>query len=160
MRGRRIQLALCIALICAGVLFWYFKTEQLTVSDLWQQDPHVTIGNVSLRVEIADTSAERMHGLSGRDRIGADGLLFVFPDNSSHGIWMKDMLFPIDILWLDAEGTIVHIEHNVTPETYPTVFRSPKAARFVLETNAYYTDTFGITIGQTAVLPKEVFVQN
>lgn len=149
-----------MALICAGILFWYFKTEQLTVSDLWQQDPHVTIGNVSLRVEIADTSAERRQGLSGRDRIGADGLLFVFPEDGHPGIWMKDMHFPIDILWLNAQGTIVHIEQNVSPETYPTVFRSPQPARYVLETNAYYTSTFGIKTGQTAILPDEAVVQN
>jgi uncharacterized membrane protein (UPF0127 family) len=112
-------------------------------------------------VDVADTTYTMNKGYSGHPPISHnEGMIFVFPENDKHGFWMKDMLFPIDILWLDAEGTIVHIEHNVTPETYPTVFRSPKAARFVLETNAYYTDTFGITIGQTAVLPKEVFVQN
>ena len=55
------------------------------------------------RYELADTSSERTKGLSYRTEIPKEGMLFIFPNKGIQGFWMKDMLFPIDILWLTDE---------------------------------------------------------
>jgi uncharacterized membrane protein (UPF0127 family) len=68
-----------------------------------------------LELELADSMSERRQGLSGRDQIGADGMLFIFEGQGVRSIWMKDMRIALDILWLDS-GAIVYMEQNVQPE--------------------------------------------
>lgn len=113
------------------------------------------IGDFVLNVEIADSNEERVRGLSGREKLEeGNGLLFVFEEEREVGIWMKDMNFPIDIAWLDKNKKIIHIEHNVSPETYPKIFTSPTHSLYVLETNAGFFQKFDIRVGNTAQLPK------
>ena len=66
---------------------------------------------------------------------------------------MKDMNYAIDIIWADQEGKIVHIEENVTPDTFPNTFSSPSPAWFVVEANAGFVAQHGIAIGDKIVLP-------
>lgn len=85
------------------------------------------IGETTISAEVADTDAERVRGLSGRASLGQnEGLLFVFEKPGFYGIWMKDMNFPIDIVWIDKDKKITHIEKNVSPRTYPKVFYAQK----------------------------------
>ena len=44
-----------------------------------------------------------------------EAMLLVFEESAKHSFWMKDMKFPIDILWLDSDGKVVNIEHNLQP---------------------------------------------
>ena len=114
----------------------------------------VFINDQSIQVSIADDPKERQQGLSGVERLDAnEGKLFIFDRSDYYGIWMKDMLFPLDILWIDESLKIVHIEENVRPESYPASYNSPVPARFVLELNAFYVDTYKIQTGDTLVIP-------
>lgn len=89
-----------VILLAAGVL-WLL--QQRTVIAPYR------VGTSTLNLEITQTARDRERGLSGRDAIGkADGMLFVFPETDRHGIWMKDMRFAIDIIWV-ADGKIVDI---------------------------------------------------
>lgn len=94
----------------------------------------------TLKVEIADNDFERARGLSGRQKLReGHGILFIFPEPGLHGFWMKDMNFPIDIVWLeriDNSFRIVGIEQNVPPESFPKAFYPQVPVRFVLEVNA------------------------
>lgn len=66
--------------------------------------------------ELAVTDEERLTGLMFREKINPDqGMLFIFDQEDVHPIWMKNMKIPIDILWLDNDKRIVHIEQNVPP---------------------------------------------
>ena len=113
--------------------------------------PTFAIGNATLKLEVADTDAERLKGLSGRDSLGAkSGLLFVFDTEGYYGIWMKDMKFPIDIAWLDKNKRIVTIDSNVSPDTYPQVFNPDSQSLYVLETNAGFFDSHNVKIGDQA----------
>ena len=106
------------------------------------------IGDKTISVEIADTVRERMLGLSGRVSLSSDtGMLFVFDEPGKYGIWMKDMNFPIDILWLDNLYTVVDIQKNVSPETFPEVFVPENPALYVLEMNAGAVDEYNVKIG-------------
>lgn len=116
---------------------------------------------VPLRVEVADTDEERSLGLSGRSELDTtSGLLFVFDRADYHGIWMKDMRFPIDIIWINEAFRIVHIERNVHPDTYPKIFEPTAPARFVIETNGNYAESFKVTVGDTVTLPGHVIPED
>lgn len=143
-------------LIPIGILYWYTETRNISLNNiLLPGTPVVHIGNVTHRVEIANTEEERKKGLSGRTELkNVDGLLFVFPETAFHSIWMKDMLFPIDIIWIGEDLKIINIEKNVTPDTYPRNFRPDQPARYVIETKIHYSDTFGIRPGQEVKLPQ------
>ena len=99
-------------------------------------------------VYIADTAEKRTKGLSGLASIPADyGMFFIFDRSDYQGIWMKDMLFPIDIIWIDENYKIVHIEKNISPNTFPKIFTSPVKAKFVLELNANMGTAYDLNAG-------------
>ncbi len=114
----------------------------------------VTIGQTHIEVELATTEAERALGLSGRTGLPAGkGMFFIFDTQDNWGIWMKDMQFSIDILWADQHGTIVTIEHNVAPSTYPaTSFYPSVPASYVLELPAGFAKQHGIAVGGKIVV--------
>lgn len=115
----------------------------------------IVLNGREIRVAVADTPLLRERGLSGYSRLESDeGMLFVFEGDGRFGFWMKDMLFPIDILWLDAAGSIVHIENNVRPESYPSSFTPDSPARYVLELRAGSVKEYDIRIGQSANLEE------
>lgn len=110
-------------------------------------------GEVSLKIEYATTTEARERGLSGRASIPEDyGMLFVFPKDGFHGFWMKDMLVPIDIFWLDDKGQVVYIAREVATSTYPNVLYPTVPARYVLETVAGLGAKHGIGVGTTLLL--------
>ncbi len=112
--------------------------------------PTVTIRGNSISVTIADTEASRELGLGGRTGLAPDeGMLFVFPVDDTYGFWMKDMLFPIDILWSAADGRIVYMQERVATSTYPAVFTPNIPAHTVLELPAGYAHAHGIQAGDT-----------
>lgn len=101
-----------------------------------------------VQVAVADTEGTRTRGLSGYAPLEEDqGMLFVFEDDGVYSFWMKDMLFPLDILWLDASGRVVHIEQDVAPATYPASFTPDSAARYVLEVPAGFATEHEIGVG-------------
>ena len=88
-----------------------FGTDKAYLSTIY-------IADIPLWVEVANSLEKRRLGLSGRKILKEDrGILFVFDKPSNHGIWMKDMNFPIDIFWIDSENRIVDIQMRATPES-------------------------------------------
>ncbi len=116
-------------------------------------DSSVVFGDGRLFLELATSTSTRERGLGLRDPLASDAaMLFVFPKDGSYAFWMKDMRFPIDIFWLNADARVVHIESSIAPSTYPAAFQSPTPARYVLETNAGYAEHHHIQIGTTLEL--------
>ena len=98
--------------------------------------------------EYATTEKERVKGLSGRSSIAKNQvLIFDFETEQYPGIWMKDMKFPIDIVWTDAGKKVVYIQKQVSPDTYPTVFQPTSKARYVLELASGRVDELSIKEG-------------
>ena len=107
----------------------------------------VSVGRATLKVELAQTPKEKMTGLSHRSSLAEGrGMLFLFKNEGSHSFWMKDTHFPIDMIWINARKEVVHIEHDVVPETFPQSFSSPIPALYVLEVPAGYAKN-RITVG-------------
>ena len=100
-------------------------------------------GAASYAVDVAVTPNERRQGLSGRETMAQDaGMLFVFEEEQPLHFWMKDMRFPLDIIWIDGQCRLIDVAADVpTPPPnaenaeIPRV-QSPSPARYVLELNA------------------------
>jgi uncharacterized membrane protein (UPF0127 family) len=116
----------------------------------------VIAGRVTLIVELARTLEEQIRGLSGRsDLKPGRGMLFVYDRPHPVSIWMKDMLFPLDIIWIRG-GRIVAIEKRALPLTPVGPERVYTAtADLVLEVPAGFTDRQKIRVGDSvqAALP-------
>ena len=102
-------------------------------------------------VEVADTLKKRSLGLGKRTSLKKGwGMLFVFEKRKPHRFWMKDMQFPLDIIWLDNHR-IVHIIHNAKPANSrdePEVMTSPVPVNFVLEIAAGHAEELKLKTGQ------------
>jgi len=110
-------------------------------------------GSSLITIELATTSDARERGLSGRTELAPTaGLLFVFDDVDFHGFWMKDMNFPIDIIWLNDDLSVASITPRIATSTYPTVFYPPQPVKYVLETAAGRAQTEGIATGSALKL--------
>lgn len=156
MTRTRILLIMLIALgaLCI-VLFVRSGGYRDTPIATWEAV--VTTPSRSIGVTIADTPTSREQGLSGTATlVPHTGKLFVFQSVDTHGFWMKDMSYPIDIVWIATDGTVVGITPSVAPNTYPKVFYPPTPVRFVLELNASESSTNGIFVGTKLILPANL----
>jgi uncharacterized membrane protein (UPF0127 family) len=116
----------------------------------YRTDKVVTINSQKLNAEAAFTQPEKAAGLGGRLCIQADqAMLFDFGKPSQYAIWMKDMRFAIDIVWIGADHKVVGFYNDIKPSTYPDRFVNKKdsPAQYVLELKANRADQLHITIG-------------
>lgn len=151
--------AIIIGKICLSVLVYLFfafyaptvyTTSKNFMEESFFDSKVIMIGSSKVNVKILDSEPERIKGLSGRKELKSDeGMFFEFDEIGQHGIWMKDMNFPIDIIWFNKNGTIVHVEKNVDPNTYPKVFKPDTDSMYVLEVNAGFFDRNNLMIGDT-----------
>jgi len=120
-------------------------------SSLWPKET-VKIGGQEVRVLVADNYQHRLKGWSGRKDMGKyGGMLFVFPDRADHAMVMRDMYFPLDIIWLDG-NKVVDIAPNLPPEPgipeeQLTIYRARAASTMVLELPAGFKERTGLKIG-------------
>jgi uncharacterized protein len=111
----------------------------------------VTVKGIELNADVPISSELMSKGLSVKSQLKEnEAMLFVFEKVARHSFWMKDMKFPIDIIWLDSNGKIVHIEENLEP--CPLVFvchsYAPKTdSQYVLETVAEFTQRHNVSVG-------------
>ena len=108
----------------------------------------VTINTTTIQAEIANTDEKRRQGLSGQPSLESKrGMLFIHEQASRHGYWMKEMQFPIDIIWIGQDKHVVDITKNATPASYPATFQPGRPAQYVLEVNAGFIDQYSIQVG-------------
>ncbi len=99
-------------------------------------------------LEVADTDAKRIKGLSGREHMAKDhGMIFTSDVVETQCFWMKGMMFPLDFIWLDSDKKIVKIDHNVSPSTYPKQYCVGNV-RYVVELNGGYVTKVELDSGQ------------
>jgi uncharacterized membrane protein (UPF0127 family) len=122
--------------------------ESVIIDKFVRHDMIILMPNGALEVEVANTRASRELGLSGRKQMGDDeGVLFVFDAPGRYGFWMKDMQFPLDIVWINENGIVVSIERNLSPDTYPQTYMNQADASYVLEMKAGLAEKFGLYLG-------------
>lgn len=97
--------------------------------------------------EVADGPEERYTGLSDHESLGEDeGMLFVFENEDERSFVMRNMDFPIDIVFVDADGRITTV-HEAPTEDGSDLTSYRGEAKWVLEVNRGYTDEHGIEEG-------------
>jgi len=120
----------------------------------------MTVGTKTIQVEIANTRDLRTKGLSGVTSLPKDnGMLFVFESKkATPTFWMKDMLIPLDIIWI-ANGKVVKLDKNVAAPASDAKdgslikYSSPQAVDYVLEVNSGFSDTNNIKVNDSVILP-------
>jgi len=138
----------------SGVYYYHQYVNEPLGEVIVPGDPVVHIGDTTLRVMVANTKASRAQGLSGRRSLDPyGGLLFIFDDSSYHGIWMKDMNFSIDVIWINSDLKVVGITTNLTPGSYPRIFEPPSPVKYIIETKPHFADNIGIQVGDKVRLP-------
>lgn len=104
-------------------------------------------GMVRFRVELADDAAERAQGLMNRETLSPSaGMLFVYPQPKRVAFWMKNTLIPLDMIFLDASGTVQKVHHEATPHDETPIFGG-NAIQSVLEINGGLSRKIGIAEG-------------
>lgn len=118
--------------------------------------PMVTIrvGDVPLRVEVADEPEEQRMGYMYRDPPDGTGMLFVFPDEQMQSFWMRHTTFDISLAYLRGDGTISEIVLMKARDETPRPSREP--AQYVLEVPAGWFADRGVVAGTRVRIPPEV----
>lgn len=117
----------------------------------FQKQATATINNHVFNLTVAKSAKEKEIGLSDRKDLPKDqGMLFPFDKEGHYGFWMKNMQFPIDIIYT-KKGKIVAIFENVKPpkdtEGKLVVYQSATTADSVLEINAGLAKEYQIKVG-------------
>jgi len=138
---------LVIAFFLIGFLLIGRTARNLAPEDI----KYVKIAGQDVKVDLALTPSEQTQGLSGRSGLPEDsGMLFVFDKPGKYFFWMKDMNFPIDIIWLGEDMKVIYIKKNALPESYPELYGPEADAGYVLEVGAGFSDKNNLQIGDSA----------
>jgi uncharacterized membrane protein (UPF0127 family) len=139
-----------LVLALVAVAAYYVMAPQLR--------PHVTVrlGDGVFLAQVARTPEAREKGLSGTTGLREnEGMLFIYDTEDKWAMWMKDMNYPIDIIWLDKDKKVVYIVKNAPPESYPYESFTPKQnAKYVLELPAGMVGKKAISIGKQAAFDE------
>lgn len=113
----------------------------------------IKIGGKEFDLEIANTQSARNTGLMRRDSMPSDrGMIFVFPEPDTHSFWMKNTRIPLDIVFIDAGGTIRSIQ-QMQPYSLKSV-NPPAAIKYAIELNEGAAAKAGAKVGDKVVIPE------
>jgi len=149
MKKRVWAIIITLAVAIAGVFLWMSLTDNSQT---------VRLGSHSFQATILRTDIDRQRGLSGSKNLPTNrAIVFDFEADSKWGIWMKDMNYPIDIVWVDAHHKIVHIVQNAQPSSYPeTIFRPDTDSRYVIELASGTIKNTGVKKGDSITFPPDM----
>ncbi|WP_129114533.1 DUF192 domain-containing protein [Halegenticoccus tardaugens] len=110
----------------------------------------------TVEVRVADTPQKRYTGLSDTASLDdGEGMLFVHPAEGDHAYVMRDMAFPLDIVFVDADGTITRIHHAPLPSEgtdESDLKRYEGRGKYVLEVPYGYTNRTGVDAGDRVTI--------
>jgi uncharacterized membrane protein (UPF0127 family) len=146
---------LCIELSIFVVVLWLLNAGEIGFSDANPSDNRtssiVRIDDMNITAILALTPEEQSTGLAIKETMKEnEGMLFVFDTPKKYSFWMKDMKFPIDIIWLDSKKKIVHIEDRLEPCVFllPCPSYAPTTdSLYVLEVVSNFTNKHEVRIG-------------
>jgi uncharacterized membrane protein (UPF0127 family) len=136
-----------VVLIIAVILLAIVRTEgNFSLPNPFGGNAEAQVGDKKIKLLVAKSDKDRQKGLSGRNSLPEDqGMLFVFEKKGKHGFWMRDMKFPLDIIFID-DNTVVHIVENA-PAGDLRIYTPDTEVNRVLELNAGGAKKYGIKEG-------------
>ncbi len=149
---KMIFISVGILLISLALLLIFYRTMSSANPPLRKQQ--VKIGSAVFTVEVASTMAEQARGLSFRPSLAEDqGMFFMFGSPKIQNFWMKDMNFPIDIIWISGDKVVGFAEHAFPQPGVPLwslkIYSSPDGTDRVLEVRAGTVARDNIKVGDT-----------
>lgn len=109
---------------------------------------------IYVELEVADTPDLRYLGLSGRKELGDyQGMLFVFDTDDIYSFVMRDMLFPLDIIFIDYSGYIIDVKESLPvcgQENCQSIL-ALKPFRYALEVNSGFVEINKVEIGNAVI---------
>lgn len=150
MNKPKIIIILIVSANLLSIFFIFFANKSVSSGQ------KVIIGKKIIAVDIADTLEKRAQGLSGRQSLAADyGMLFIFPNLNIPSFWMKDMNFPLDIIWLQDQ-VVVDLTKNLEipskagiPSIKPIV-----PVNYVLEVQAGFISDNNVKVGDQVIYQR------
>jgi len=120
----------------------------------------ICFNNHCFSTEVVKTEQKREKGLMFRENMDlGKGMLFVFDKERERSFWMKNVLFPLDIIWIDQDKEIVFIKKNAQPcKDLCEGIKPNKKAKYVLEINAGAVDEIGISVGDKLEFRRKSFI--
>jgi len=141
--NKKISFLIVFIFFLLGFFIIFYPTKY----SLPENIQYVKIAGKNIKVELALTTEDQMRGLSGRSGFKKDeGMLFIFPVKASR-FWMKDMNFPLDIIWINKDKKVIFIKKDARPESYPRTFGPDVGSRYVLEVVSGFADENNLNVG-------------
>ncbi|OGI71182.1 hypothetical protein A3B84_01470 [Candidatus Nomurabacteria bacterium RIFCSPHIGHO2_02_FULL_35_13] len=138
MQNRNIFFLIVIIFFAVG--FFLIKNN-FSKNLLIDKIQYIEIAGKTLKINLSLTPESREQGLSGIKELKKDeGMLFVFNHTGKYPFWMKDMNFPIDIIWIGEDLRVVYIKKDAKPESYPETFTPNQDAKYVLEVFSSFSE--------------------
>lgn len=138
----KIFLIFFLIFIVGLILYPYFKKEK--------KESQVCFKNYCFSAELALTPEQKRTGLMFRENLDKHrGMLFVYEKEREHSFWMKNVLIPLDIIWLSEDKKVVYIAENYQPclgLPCPAI-KPDKAAKYVFEINGGLASEMGLSVG-------------
>lgn len=107
---------------------------------------------IKFKTDIADTREKQEYGLMFQNSIPNDyGMTFLYSGEKVISMWMKNTYIPLDMVFFDKQGYVVHIIKNAQPHDL-----SPKSSvipvKGVIEMNGGLVEKNGISVGDKIVI--------
>ncbi len=152
---KKLVLSFCCIALAAAAIFFAEQGHFVGGDREGYERRAITLKGAPFEARVSDTEALRQKGLSGSSGLGAgEAMLFVFDSPEPAGFWMKDMLFPIDMVWIGDDFRVVTVAARVSPDTYPRVFYPKAPARYVVELASGTADRIGFREGDAASVSR------
>lgn len=128
-------------------------TDELDWRLIYKNTTPISVGGKIVQASIAKTYPERIQGLSGTPYLPEEVVkLFIFDTAGLHSIWMKDMNYSIDIMWLNEDKEIIYIVENASPDSYPESFTPDEDALYVVEAVVGFVQKNDINLGDVMLM--------
>ena len=138
--------------VIVGIAFFMILPSEVEHEVVEFSRDTIMIDDIELIVQLADTDHRRADGLMFQEELPYDeGMLFIFDNSEKRTFWMSNMLFSLDIIWIDSQRNVVHIDNSVPPcdttetKACPRYDSGGKEVKYVLEVTAGFVDKFNIT---------------
>jgi uncharacterized membrane protein (UPF0127 family) len=147
-KNKEVIIFICVFVVASIIaLYLSYNVKSYSVNS-------VCFAQKCVSVELAQTSEEHVRGLMFRDSLDeGNGMLFIFPVEGTYNFWMKNTLIPLDVIWINQNFEVVHIESATPCSDDPCqVYTSDEKAKYVLEVNSGFADENGIKVGNNVTI--------
>lgn len=151
MNKKSLSSFVVVAIFLAATSFLLFYNGAYRKTKI-ENTQYVKIAGQNIKVDLALTKEMQIQGLSGRKQLKEDeGMLFVFDKPDKYYFWMKDMNFPIDMIWISEDMKVVYIKKNAQPERYLETYGPDTNTKYVLEVVAGFSDKNNLKEGDSVL---------